>query len=54
MTPNEVIRAKEMLIKGVKINVIAENKNYYDEMVFESFSEDGNHLCQGKRNVVMP
>lgn len=54
VTPNEVIRAKEMLIKGVKINVIAENKNYYDEMVFESFSEDGNHLCQGKRNVVMP
>ncbi|GAV02284.1 hypothetical protein RvY_12873 [Ramazzottius varieornatus] len=54
VTPEEVVRARDVLVKGTKVNVIAEGKNYYDEMVFETFSEDGNHLCAGKRGVIVP
>lgn len=54
MTPEEVVRARDVLVKGTKVNVIAEGKNYYDEMIFETFSEDGNHLCAGKRGLIVP
>ncbi|OQV14828.1 putative Tumor suppressor p53-binding protein 1 [Hypsibius exemplaris] len=50
----EIIREKDILVEGTRINVIAEGKAYYDEMIFNVYMEDGNHLLSSKKGAIVP
>jgi hypothetical protein len=54
VSPDEIIREKDILKKGLRVNVIAEGKAYYDEMIFTEYMEDGEHLMQTKKGVITP
>lgn len=49
---DEIIRATDILQKGTRVNVIVENRDFYDEVTLESFMEDGNHLVKNKKNTI--
>ena len=52
LSADEIVRAVDVLQPGTKINVIVPNKNFYDEMMLESYVEDGQHLVKGKRGQI--
>ena len=51
--PDDIVREKEILVNGTRVNVIAEGKAYYDEMVFTEYMDDGNHLMQTKKGAIV-
>ncbi|XP_055331599.1 uncharacterized protein LOC129583698 [Paramacrobiotus metropolitanus] len=49
----DIIRAADILEEGLRVNVIVEGKNYYDEVVFEKWVDDGPHLVKSKKKQVI-
>ena len=53
LAPHSIRTSKEVLQRGLKVNILRDGKKFYDPVKMGKFREDGNHVFETMKGSVI-